>query len=150
VDIETKQKELQRDIEKCEEQLKEIEMLSHEFPDIQVSRDRWDHEFYTAKSANVSVTSAWFNHNCGCCADSPLQMWPYLEVNGTRIHSDPMKFMIGEKCPNCSRDIADPGWERDLQKSGIPDAVIEVGRDYFSENSCSGSCYDEDDDEDDY
>lgn len=149
MDSKDKIKELQDKIAAYQREISTIESVGEEISDLEISRDRWDHEYYTSKSANSKVTGAWFNHNCGCCADSPLQMWPYLETGDRRIHSSPKYFTIGEKCPNCCDDKPYDGWEEELRQAGIPESVIEIGRQYFKENECNGRCWDDDDDEED-
>lgn len=92
------------------------------FPDLYQHTNRWNKERWVSKEANAKVTHCDIGHNCGCCYDSPVEVWPYCEVDGKRIYSDPPKFTVGEK--SSSGDRAFAGWARLLRTAGISETVI--------------------------
>jgi hypothetical protein len=146
MNVKDKKEELQEKIREYQAELQSVESIEDDIPDLETGYDRWSHEYYTAKSVNTRVTNALFKHSCGCCDDAPLRMWPYVILEGKQIYSSPMYFTIGEQCPNCFENIAYSGWEEELHKAGIPESVIDIGRNYFKENGCDGHCYDDDED----
>ena len=69
-------------------------------------------------------------HNCGCCSDSPLGVWPYIETESGKVYSDPAVFMIGEM-HWISGDKPYKGWEEQMRKYGISEVVIGKISEYF-------------------
>jgi len=80
--------EIQKRIKESQEQAKTLEILIKKYPDLDIHRDRWSTERYIAESVNSKVNDVWFNYNCGCCEDSPLQSWPFIidEETKEKIH----------------------------------------------------------------
>lgn len=110
----------------AEEKLREAEALEARlkaFPDLQRHVNRWNRERFYAKSVNSRVNAYELGHNCGCCSDSTLELWPYLETEHGRIYSDPPKFTIGEKDYRYG-DMEYTGWESQLEAAGIPLSLI--------------------------
>lgn len=99
--------------------------LQAEFPDLKKYVGRWNKVAYYSKSVNDKVTDYESRHNCGCCNDSPLEVWPYVETPDGRVYSDPPSFMVGERVPVSYGDRAYPGWEKKLLDVGISGAVVE-------------------------
>ena len=103
------------------------------YPDIWLHTNRWKTRRYVSQMVNEVVTHADICHNCGCCNDSPLEVWPYLEQEGVKVYSDPPTFIVGEKCGYGDRPY--DNWEENLKKAGIPVAMIQKVQEHFDENS---------------
>ena len=104
------------------------------FPDIEVQYGRWEKVAYASKSANSRVNECDMRHNCGCCLDSPLEVWPFLETPDGKVYSNPSKFIVGEKHHSWG-DKAYPGWKKELREAGIPEALIQVVADHFKKDA---------------
>lgn len=118
-------KKLQEESEAKAKEAERLHILQAEFPDLQRRVGRWNKEAFYSKTVNTRVTGYDARHNCGCCNDSPLEVWPYLETPHGKVYSDPPMFVIGERNPYGSGDLARPGWEDQLRKVRIPEALIE-------------------------
>lgn len=99
--------------------------LSALFPDLQKHVGRWDKVAYYSASVNSKVEKFDLRYNCGCCSDSPLEMWPYLETPDGKVYSDPPCFQVGEKY-YLGGDRPYPKWKEKLEAAGIPEVVIGV------------------------
>jgi hypothetical protein len=103
--------------------------LIERFPDLKENKNRWNHVRLSSKLVNSSTNDAEIKHNCGCCDDSPLEVWPYAEIEGLRVFSDPASFTVGQK--SGLGDIPYPGWDERMRKSNIPQIVIDRVNAYF-------------------
>jgi hypothetical protein len=122
------QSELDKLNKEAAEKTAEVERLTRlaiEFPNLQKHVGRWNKVAYYSISVNSRVDQVELRHNCGCCHDSPLEAWPYLEVSGGRVYSDPPCFSVGEKHYQ-GGDKPYPRWREELKAVGISDEVIEV------------------------
>lgn len=108
--------------------------LAQKYPDLHEHQCRWKHVRLCTKEVNGKVTDATIKHNCGCCEDSPLEVWPYLVEDGIEVFSDPPCFVVGEKIPRTYRDMPYDGWEDKLREAGIAEVVIEKTKKRFPEN----------------
>ena len=122
------------DLRKQEANIQAKMALCEEFPDLHITRDRWRKERLSAKSANALCDDVWFNHNCGCCADSPLQAWPHVKRGELRIHSDPACFMIGERNAWGYGEKPWDNWEKKLREAGINEGVISKIEAFLAEH----------------
>jgi hypothetical protein len=104
-------------------QADQIESLLKEYPDLRQFTGRWNKVAYYSKSVNTKVDRFDLRHNCGCCNDSPLELWPYLETPGGNVYSDPPKFIIGEK-HWIAGDRSEVGWKESLKTAGLPETII--------------------------
>lgn len=103
------------------------------FPDLQRHVNRWGRERFSSKKANTLVTDYDLSHNCGCCSDSPLELWPFMvHESGMSIYSEPPCFSIGEKCG--FGDRPGDGWRECLLVAGIPEAILDRVQKYFDDN----------------
>lgn len=105
-----------------QEQLKK---LVEAYPDLQKYVGRWNKVAYYSKSVNGKVTEADVRHNCGCCRDSPLEVWPFLKTEHGNIYSDPPCFTVGEQ-HWIAGDKPYPGWKQKMRDAGINEAIIEL------------------------
>lgn len=103
------------------------------FPDLETYVGRWNKKVYCSKLANSRVTSYESRYNCGCCDDSPLEIWPYIETEHGRVYSSPARFFVGKRNPSYGyEDDEDdepyvypyPDWRQRLAKHGISEEVI--------------------------
>lgn len=99
--------------------------LSALFPDLQKHVGRWNKVAYYSSSVNSKVERFDLRHNCGCCSDSPLEVWPYLETPDGRVYSNPPCFQVGEKY-FLGGDRPYPKWKESLEKASISKVIVEA------------------------
>ncbi len=99
-----------------------VRALGERFPDLRVEHGRWGKKVFASPAANVIADDFETRHNCGCCRDSPLELWPFVRTELGPVHSSPSRFMIGEMSDD--GDVPYGGWESDLRSHGIPEALI--------------------------
>lgn len=129
-DIQKELERLQQEEADAKEKLENLGQLSAAYPDLRTFKGRWEKKVYCAKSANASVTGCDIRHNCGCCHDSPLEVWPYLETEHGKVYSDPPRFMVGEK-ESYDFDRPYDGWKSDMEETGISAEVVSLVQEYF-------------------
>jgi hypothetical protein len=105
--------------------------LQAAYPNLKKHVGRWDKIAYCTSAVNGLVTDYDLRHNCGCCRDSPLEVWPYLQTPDGKVYSDPPMFRVGEKDPLYGGDVAEPGWRGKLQAAGIPTALLDRIKHHF-------------------
>lgn len=108
-----------------------IDALAAAYPDLRKHTGRWKKTVYCSKSVNSLVNEMESRHNCGCCNDSPLEVWTFLETPNGRVYSDPPMFFVGERSYG-GGDSARLGWEKSMTDQGIPESVVEKVRPLFS------------------
>jgi hypothetical protein len=111
-----------------------LERLFKAFPDLRKNTNRWNTVRYYSKSVNTRVTRFDLKHNCGCCNDSPLELWPYLETPDGNVYSDPPRFTVGEKHWICGDDPR-PGWKDELRAAGLPEIIIGAVSMHFKQGA---------------
>lgn len=102
-----------------------LEKLAALFPDLRRHVGRWSKVVFYSALVNDQATNYETRFNCGCCPDSPLEFWPYLETEHGQVYSDPPSFFIGEKGHYYGTAVANKGWKEELRKARIPEALIE-------------------------
>lgn len=105
------------------DEAKKLQKLQEEFPDIRKHVGRWGKVAYCSKSVNNKATGFDIRHNCGCCYDSPLEVWPFADTPSGRVYTDPPMFTIGEDTSRGDRLYK--GWESKLRNDNIPESIIE-------------------------
>jgi len=100
-----------------------LERLGQAFPDLQKYVGRRNKVAFYSKTVNSRVNRFDLRHNCGCCRDSPLELWPYLETPDGNVYSDPPKFTVGEQ-HWIAGDRPQKGWKGQLQRAGLPEVII--------------------------
>lgn len=104
--------------------------LFAEFPDLRKHVGRWNKVAYCSASVNSRVDKADFRYNCGCCSDSPLEVWPYLETASGKVYSDPPCFQVGEKYYlGGSRPY--PNWKERMSSTGVSEVVVIMVQNHF-------------------
>jgi hypothetical protein len=129
--ITTLEKEIQAKIQ----ELNRLKELVSAYPDLKRYKGRWEKVAYYSPSVNSLVKNYDKRHNCGCCADSPLEIWPFIETPQGKVYSDPPCFTIGERSDY--GDVPCDDWEKALKKANIPEEIIEHLQQYFE--SCKES-----------
>lgn len=122
--------------EQAAEELKQARYrmrLAKRFPDLQERADRWGHKRLHSKSINSICTKVMIKHDCGCCDDSPLYVWPYITLGDVRVYSD-QSFCVGEKY--YCWDRPNEGWQKKLREANIDNVVINQISEYFERNVC--------------
>ena len=110
---------------------KTLELIK-KFPNLANHVNRWEKVRLYTSHVNKIVDKFDMSHNCGCCSDSALELWPYVEIDGMKIYSSPPVFLIGEKCG--SGDTPDVDWRKDLEEHNIPICIINEVTKYFEEH----------------
>lgn len=128
---------LNSEIEKNQKELATLEKLKAQFPDLRVHINRWKTQRYYSALANELAEHYDMKHNCGCCGDSPLEVWPYTEYEGQRVYSDPPVFTVGEN--SYFGDVPHEGWEDKLRVAKIKEKLIDSIQIHFDfEKSVKG------------
>jgi hypothetical protein len=105
------------------------------YPDLRKHTWRWDKITYYTKEVNALVTDYDCRHNCGCCADSPLEVFPYVDTPVGKVYSDPACFTVGERDPLYGGDVPRKGWDKEMRDAGIPEEIIKRVRYHFREEA---------------
>lgn len=142
-----------REIERLKKESNQIsqkaELLENalkEFPDLRIYEGRWKKIVYYSKLVNSQVDNYDLRHNCGCCNDSPLELWPYIETKYGKIYSSPPRFVIGQRDYICDcGDTPYENWEKDLIDNNIPESIVNKIKNYFAECENSRECLEEND-----
>jgi hypothetical protein len=121
----------EKDTLRRSDELRKLTALTVAFPDLKRHVNRWQKERFCSKGANAKATDYDMSHNCGCCADSPLEVWPYTEQDGVRIYSDPPSFTVGEKNGYGYGETPYPGWDAKMREANIPEPLIDRVRMYL-------------------
>ena len=111
-----------------------LERLLAEFPDLLKHTSRWRQVRYYSKSVNTKVDKFDLSHDCGCCPDSPLELWPYIETPNGNVYSNPPNFTVGEK-HWIHGDYPYAKWKKELVEAGIPESIIQAISDHFKEDA---------------
>jgi len=148
----TKQSTLKDTINKKVEELKgtmglyeQTLKLIEKYPDLHEKTDRWNKRRLCSKKVNGVVNKCFIKHSCGCCADSPLEVWPYIIEGNILVFSDPCGILIGEANACGSGEIPNEGWQEDLREESISEEVINQVQKYLDENPPQP--YDDEDDD---
>lgn len=123
---------LRNEAQSKEAEAKQLEALLAEFPDLQKYTGRWKKVAFYSKAVNQHVERFDIRHNCGCCSDSPLEVWPFLETPHGKVYSDPPKFVVGEQ-HWISGDRPYDGWKDKLQEAQIPEVIIGTVEMHFKQ-----------------
>lgn len=121
---------LRREAEASVSEAERLVRLHEKYPDMKKYVGRWNRIAYYSRSVNEIVDEVELRHNCGCCNDSPLEAWPFLQTENGRVYSDPPRIVVGEK-HWIAGDRPEDGWEEKLLKEKIPEKIIEVIRSRF-------------------
>jgi hypothetical protein len=122
---------LRKEIDQKRTEADKLQRLDEAFPGIEKQTGRWNKVAYCSEAVNGRVDRFDMRHNCGCCNDSPLEVWPYLETPDGNVYSKPAKFVVGERDPLYGGDIPNKGWDEKMREAGIAEAVIGAVRIYF-------------------
>lgn len=106
------------------EEASRLERLAAAFPDLKKTTGRWNKVAYYSRTVNVRATGYDMRHNCGCCPDSPLEIWPYIETPDGKVYSEPPCFYVGQR-HWMGGDEPDENWRQKLDAAEIPTALIE-------------------------
>jgi hypothetical protein len=125
-DIEAAHKESAKKFAEAEALIKLREL----YPDLQKRTGRWGKVAYYSKAANADADDFDMRHNCGCCSDSPLEIWPYVKTPHGNVYSDPPCFTVGERVPDYLEDEREdrpyPNWDKGMRDAGISEHIITI------------------------
>lgn len=100
-----------------------------QYPDLKLQPDRWGQRRLVSATVNGIATDCQIKHSCGCCYDSAIEAWPFVDFNGLRIYADGSPFIVG--VGSYSGEIPREGWQRELKDRGLSNAIIEKVQAYF-------------------
>lgn len=92
--IQEKINKIRADIVKSESEIEKLNRIVARFPDAFVSQDRWKNERVFSKIASPLCDKYDWKHSCGCCPDSPVQVWPYLETEFGKVFAAEAPFYV--------------------------------------------------------
>jgi hypothetical protein len=121
---------LRADSLKAAEEASRLTALLEVYPDLKRHVGRWQKVVYSSATVNPQCTDYESRRNCGCCNDSPFEIWPYVETPNGRVYSDPPCIVVGEGHYN-GGNIPLEGWRDRLRNVGIPEAIVERVAEYF-------------------
>lgn len=145
-DLSTETERLRKEAEAKLAEAARLERLQQEFPDLKRYVGRWNKVAYYSASVNERCDKYDIRHNCGCCNDSPLELWPYVETPFGNVYSDPPKFVVGER-HWLSGDRPEKGWREKLLAAKIPQAIVDAVSYRFKSDAEERKQLAEDDDE---
>jgi len=124
--IDTEIKDLETEIVFKTNLVNELKDMRAIYPDLERCKGRWDKIVLCSASVNNKVTNYETRYNCGCCSDSPLEVWFFIELEGSKkkIYSNPPCFFVAKK-NGWGSDKPFSGWKDDLRKSNIPESMIK-------------------------
>lgn len=119
--------------------VKEIETIKgllKVLPNFLVGEDRYITNKYYSGTVNGKVSLFEMQYSCTCCDDANIYIFPYIEVEGIKIYTDPTYFCIGQKNPKPSlkfpkKHIMFDDWEQQMKNANIPEKIIEQVKTYF-------------------
>jgi hypothetical protein len=116
-----------------QKQIDELELLIQKYPSVQLHKDRWERCRYYTSEVNSLVDKVQIMHNCGCCDDSPLEVWPCLEVEGIPIFASGIPYTVGYK-NYYNGEMPIDGWQNKFITNNINPIIIEKIQKYFDEH----------------
>lgn len=122
--------ELKNGSEKSMTEAERLSRLMVRYPDLKKHVGRWKKVAFYSKSVNPVVDKVDIRHNCGCCSDSPLEAWPYVDTEDGRVYSDPPMFFVGNRTYDYG-DEEEPGWDEKMRGHGIPEPVLDKIQPHF-------------------
>lgn len=116
-------KEIEQELSKMTEEAHRLKNLIEMYPDLKKHVGRWGKTVYCSASINGIADNFETRYNCGCCDDSPLELWAYKETKYGNVYTSPTGFSIGE------RDYEGPelysDWRNIVKKYGMSDILIQ-------------------------
>lgn len=131
-EIEHEIESLQKEVDLKLNEINNLKSLSKIYPNLKKHTSRWKQVRYYSKNVNSLVTDCDIRHSCGCCPDSPLYVWPYIETAHGKIYSDPPSFCVGEM-DNYYADEPLKNWKELLKNADISNVVVEIIKEYFNQ-----------------
>jgi len=110
-----------------------LKELALRYPDLKKRVGRWNKVAYYTRDVNTQVTRFDIRHNCGCCNDSPLEIWPYVESSAGNVYSDPPSFQVGER-HWMGGDRPYDGWQKSMRDAGIPESIVGAVSMHFKQS----------------
>lgn len=92
--IQEKINKIREEIRKGEAEIKKLEVITSKFPDAYIQQDRWKTERVFSETATPLCDKYEWKHSCGCCSDSPLFAYPYLETEFGKVYAHGAPFRI--------------------------------------------------------
>jgi hypothetical protein len=130
--IEKEIEKLTSESSKSQDEADRLSSLWAEYPDLKRQVGRWHKVVYYSQTVNAEAQRFDIRHNCGCCNDSPLEIWPYLETKYGNVYSDPPCFRVGER-HWIAGDRPYDGWEDKMHEANIPENVIGAVQIHFEQ-----------------
>jgi hypothetical protein len=119
----------QLDLSKTEEG----RILLVKYPDIHYHTNRWKVKRLVSNKVNSICDNTDISHNCGCCNDSPIEVWPYIKEGDIKIFAKGIPISPGQKgyyggeCP-------DDNWEDKFRNNNMSEIIIKQVQQFFDAN----------------
>jgi hypothetical protein len=123
--IDKKESEAKRELSR----LADVRSLLEKYPDLELHVNRWNQE--RLMSSLVVATDVDIGHNCGCCADSPVEVWPFTKEGETKIYVKGIPFIVGEKNSYEYGEVAYEAWDKKLREKGLSEELIKQVASYL-------------------
>lgn len=92
--IQEKINKLRAEIVRAEKEIEQLKRITDRFPDATVYQDRWKTERIFSATASPLCDKYDWKHSCGCCADSPVHLFPYLETEFGKVYANGAPFRV--------------------------------------------------------
>jgi len=138
---------LQKEAIEKQEEVERLKRMHTAFPNLKKHINRWKTVRYCSDTVNTRADKCEIRYNCGCCSDSPLEVWPYVDTEFGQVFTDPPVFQVGEK-HWIAGDRPNEGWKQLLRDEGIQETIIELVADRFKRGVEERKALAEDDYED--
>lgn len=111
---------LHKEIEGYQSELKKLRVVYYNFPDVEVSLDKWGRATYYATSAIPKANDFLIVQE-----SNTFSVKPYLNCYGLHVCSFPNGIWIGDTSEDYVGVIFHSNWQEILQEKGVPAAVID-------------------------
>jgi hypothetical protein len=122
-DIQKTLEEMRKKAEQDAEEIAKLGRLAQTYPDLARKEGRWGRVVYATASVNPLVDKFFSRYNCGCCEDSPYEVWPYHDTPDGPVSSVPACFFVADRTDEGA--LPREGWRADLERHHIPTALLD-------------------------
>ena len=110
------------------EEVQRLRELALKVPGLILIKDFNGFEAAASPVVNQEATGIEIRKSDGLCYEA----WPYKEVEGHRVNSQPPHFTLGHRNLNGSGIRSHQKWDALMREVGIPEALIKSVREYLA------------------
>jgi hypothetical protein len=114
-------------------ELKRIKRIYEKYSDLGYNQDRGGQIRLTSPSVNSIADRVDISYSYVCCDDATIIARPYAWIGVTKVYSDPVQFVVGEKHYR-GGDEAYDNWQNKLIDAGLSQIIIDEIEKYFKQN----------------